>query len=228
MLYLMVTIMISALSWSSLARAGEVLLDHTVPQAGVTTVWIKHEEGTVRIEGMETETIHVRAEKVKGGLSCLTKVRTEGDTVLVKTAHALFSGLSCEVDLVVTMPRTLAVRADSGASRVQLAHLRGPLHINMGAGHVRGTIDSEDTHIKLGAGHVDLVWGHVPQRGILAIKAGAGVVTLTFPRGTTIRPDLVQGFGRIINALQTSSTSGFLLQAKVGFGSVTLQYPQSS
>ncbi len=199
-------------------------IDQRYPAGDIRTLEVKQDRGNIYITGSNTDYAHLQVNKVKGGIGCMTKIQNENGVLLIKSAHALFSGFTCEVDVILELPRQVPIHADIGASTLHIKDMSGPIQLSVGAGHVEGTIASSDTNIKLGAGRINLGWSEVIKSGKVDISVGAGVVDIKFPRGTVVDQNLTNGFGVLNSKLIGDSSSHFKVEAKVGFGSISFDY----
>ncbi|MBI4239192.1 MAG: hypothetical protein HY696_12365 [Deltaproteobacteria bacterium] len=220
--FIVIVLMFSALS----AWGEEVDTGRSFPASGVHTVRIAQREGLVQVTGLQhVDTITINVVNHKGGAKCLTDVDANRSGVFVVQArHGLLRGLQCDVDIEVTMPDTVALDADVGASTIRLAALRGNVRVKASTGRIEGTLATSDAELQVGTGKVDVVWTEAPTRGRVAFSVATGRMDLAFPKETVAKMAVRHGVGRFENQLRTDPQAAFVIEGKLGVGAARLTY----
>lgn len=199
--------------------------DETVYSAqGVDRLKIEHPSGAIKIIGADTDHISVKTRKISGGGNCYTETRKDGGSFVIDSSHqTLWGENDCNIDMEIIVPRALAVEGEIGFGRLDLSGVDGDLSINLGSGSIYATVSAKNTHLELGQGVVNLAWDHVYDGGAIDLQAGAATVTLSFPQGTVLNPQVETGLTQYSNALPTSRNANFDVTGKMGIGSLTFK-----
>lgn len=118
---------------------------------------------------------------------------------------------------------TAGAEVSSGAGIVEFKNTAGPISIKTGAGIVLGELYSQEVNIKSGAVTVNLSWTKLPEKGMLSIKGGAGVIVLSFPSGSRFNVNFKSAAGSIKNELGSESEALFKIDVKTGAGSLYIK-----
>ncbi|MFT5049933.1 MAG: RNA polymerase sigma factor (sigma-70 family) [Chlamydiales bacterium] len=206
----------------------DLSLDHPLGQdieqlsvnSGAGDVTILRGEGSnVRIDA------HVKAdlERVDGGkltsyFEDHVTVSEENGVLTLRDAHSDKEERGWGVSLTVYVPRTMHVKANSGAGDVTVRHASGDLSLNSGAGSVYVDVPKQEIGSLIansGAGTVELNIGSV--REALTANSGAGDVSASIGRtGSSIELSMNSGAGNVDLTVPRNVSGSFSLRTDVG------------
>ncbi len=198
-------------------------INQTFPASTTKNLVLTHTEGTIIVNGKNTDTISVQTTKRAGDNSCITRTTTSGSSLEVKTDRSLFGQITCKVDVVITMPKQTNIEGNVGAGKIVLNNVGGNLKVSLGAGSVSGDVDSSTSKVKIGAGQINLVWNSLPASGSFDFEVGSGQVDINFPKSSVINADITKGMATLSNNVKTSPDAKFKVAGKLGFGSISIK-----
>ncbi|GEM_PF-3622192 len=199
----------------------------TYPAAGVKILRLDQNEGYVHITGINNDEIKITITKTKGGDKCTAEVKPNDDgAFIVRTKHTILRSLTCDFEIALVIPQNLAIEGKVGSSKIELAGVRGPLNLDVGAGQVLGNLASSNAHISVSSGKILLMWTEKPEAGVLDLSVAAGKMELQFPKDTVINMALKKGIGKLTNDLTTNRNAPLTVKGTLGVGSITLKQAQ--
>lgn len=128
---------------------------------------------------------------------------------------------NCYVDVTITVPPAVAVRATTGAGSISTTGMSGDEQLRTGAGNVvaRGLSAAKVT-ASTGAGSISVVLTEAADA--LRMSTGAGNITAQVPAGA-YAVTTSTGSGRVrLDGVTRSASSPHLISASTGSGSITL------
>jgi hypothetical protein len=185
------------------------------PAAGAARVRVEAGAGTLRVEGREGIT-EVRARGIARATSrglledIRLTVRRAGDDVLVRAEmpEDLDDGQYAGLDLVVELPKTIALRVSDGSGDAEIKGVKS-LDIQDGSGGLRVNDIGGPLMLTDGSGELRIV----DVRGDVELEDGSGSIELRQVRGSVVVDD---GSG----SLDVSDVTGTVRVRSKGSGSV--------
>jgi DUF4097 and DUF4098 domain-containing protein YvlB len=153
--------------------------------------------GSVTVQAGEGDLVRVVATKKASSQARLDRIEVEmneaSDRVVIKT-RKLFDTGNASVDLEITAPAGSRMQVDTGAGKVDVRGITGPIDIHSGAGEI-GVRDARGTvHVDLGAGQI--TYEGAPS-GDCRFQTGAGEIVLYLPESPNVRIDVGTGLGAV-------------------------------
>jgi hypothetical protein len=192
--------------------------------------------GTVHVRGGTVEGARVdRRVRIRVGT---VEQRLEGGTLRIRVRCRL-PFVPCRVRFDITVPPEADLHVESGAGRVAVSGLRGPVDVETGAGSIevdglsgrlraesgagsiRGRrLESEKVTAESGAGSIELTFTRPPTD--VVAESGAGGIDLEVP-DDSYRVLADSGAGTVANELGTDPASPRSITASTGAGSVRIR-----
>lgn len=115
--------LVMALGWSAFDLVGlwahdEFVVEHHQPAAGITTLLVRSDGGSVQVRRAETDEITVTAVVSRGLFATEQSAEVVGEVYEVRDACPDGPDPWCSVDYEITVPRDLVVDARSEDGRV--------------------------------------------------------------------------------------------------------------
>jgi hypothetical protein len=216
--------------------------DRSFPAAGIATVDVETFDGRIEVVGADVEEITVHSVIDNGVVPTRHTVQVVDGTLRIRSSCSWLS-TNCQVEEVVTVPRSTVVLAASGDGHVtvrgvdgsvrvrtgdggiDLAGLGGDFDAGTGDGHVTGT-DLRSPHgiADTADGGIDLAFVEPPT--LVVAGTGDGAVTVVVPDDeTTYAVDLSSGDGDEEIGIRTDPASEHRITLESGDGSLTVTYP---
>jgi hypothetical protein len=222
-------LVLAALVWGTfsvvnLLAHSESRVLRTFPAAGVTTVDVSTDRGSVRVIASDRDDISVRGYISNGLGGTDHSERRRGDRLVVDASCAVPVAYWCTASYTVRVPRDVEVKLWSGSGSVSVAGVTGPVHLasqhgDLDASHLRSTrVDADTDH-----GSVRLQFAAAPQR--VRASSTHGDVTAIVPHtADSYRVELSTDHGDTKNAVRSDPASSRVLDLSTAHGDVTVRY----
>jgi DUF4097 and DUF4098 domain-containing protein YvlB len=217
--------------------------DLSVPASGIHTLEIDNQDGNIRIEGAQINTIQVTLNKIEYKNCELITDRKEGRFVVTsKSKNKIFGRETCKLDITVKAPKQIDLDVKLGGGDVSVTTIQGKFSFKVGGGDVLLT-DAEISHLdlksgagnvsvtgyigsgelKVGAGNIDLSYNKNPLEGVLDLKVGSGTTTISVPNSAKISSKFKSGTGSLTNELKDSPDAKFKISGTSGTGDMVIK-----
>jgi hypothetical protein len=222
-------LVLAALVWGTfsvvnLLAHGERRVDRTFPAAGVQTVDVSTDRGSVRVLASDRDDISVRGYISNGLGGTDHSERVRGDRLVVDASCSVPVAYWCTASYMVRVPRDVEVRIWSGSGDVTVSGITGTAHLESQHGDLQGErlrstrVDASTTH-----GSVRLQFAVAPQR--VEASSSHGDVTAVLPRtDASYRVRLSTSHGDTTNDVRSDPQSSRVVDLSTQHGDATVRY----
>jgi hypothetical protein len=222
-------LVLAALVWGTfsvvnLLAHSERRVVRTFPAAGVATIDVSTDRGSVRVIASDRDDISVRGYISNGLGGTDHSERRRGDRVVVDASCAVPVAYWCTASYTLRVPRDVEVKLWSGSGSVSVTGVTGPVHLASQHGDLEASrLRSARVDARTDHGSVRLQFATAPQR----VKASSthGDVTATVPHtDVSYRVQLSTNHGDTRNAVRTDPKSARVIDLSTAHGDVTVRY----
>jgi len=219
---------IAALAWGSLnvvnvVAHGEQHSSRTFAAAGVTTVDVSTDRGSVRVIGSDRDDIsmHTFVSDGLGGTDHTERIRN--GRLLVDASCAFPVAYWCTASYTLRVPRDVKLIAWSGSGDVTVSGVTGAVDLRSQHGDLEATrLRASQVHAATDHGSVRLRFASAPRR--VDAASDHGDVEVVLPRGDTYRVELSTGHGETHADVRTDPDAARVIELSSDHGDVTVRY----
>jgi DUF4097 and DUF4098 domain-containing protein YvlB len=212
----------------------------TFDSKGLKELSVHNPAGKLTIVAKEGPSAKVSANKRKFDDGCKLTWERKGDSLDVHIKESGFSS-QCEVDLEVTLPKTVNLELQLGYGKVSVQGTEGELEYKVGSGDIsakgsfpkidgklgNGKVDvaglTGGGEVQSGNGTIELTFARAPLKGEIEVKTGNGNATLKFPKATKLKTEFNSGLGKYSSDLGEKDDADFKVSMKSGTGSLNIK-----
>jgi hypothetical protein len=234
---------VAALGWGTFSVVGvlahEERTERTViPSAGIVSIVVVNDDGSVRIEAGTGGEIIVSSRISEGLQSPSTSMQVLDGRLVLRSSCPSFGSIWCSVDRTVAVPPGIDVTVESDDGRVAVVGpvgavdvssnhgsvtidgARGDLRVRTGQGSIRAISSTAGTVVaRSGQGSISLTFTAPPNR--VDVQSGQGSIDVTVPDdGTEYVVDADAGLGRVEIGVPTDPDAERTIVARSGLGSI--------
>lgn len=206
---------------------------------GIEKLHIENSSGKVVVEAGDRPRALISGSKRQGSERCnFITEKTQFNELVIRVEKPLTE--SCEVDVLVTIPKTVDLSIWSSSGSVQIKGIEGKLSLNSGSGAVTALGKFNSINLKtgsgvvevagltgggdvsLGSGNVSLKYLDNP-RGALNVTSGSGGASLLLPKDSKVNAKLNTGSGATKSDFVNSESAEFTVNMKTGSGNVEVK-----
>ncbi len=174
--------------------------------------------GSVTITGSDRDSVRVTERLAYRGYP---PVITRSDNGGVLTLSYRCRPSDCGDSYDIEVPRSLAVRVVTGTGPISLASLAGQVHASTDVGDIHGQdLSSTLAEFRTGVGSIEAGFTSAPSQ--LAANTGTGSARLLVPPGPGYHVTASSRLGSVSISVRQDTSSGHVIQATAGVGSVTI------
>jgi hypothetical protein len=224
---------LAALVWGTFSVVnvlahGERHVARAFPAAGVTTVDVSTDRGTVRVVASDRDDISVRGYISNGLGGTDHSERVRGDRLVLDASCSVPVAYWCTASYTVRVPRDVEVRLWSGSGDVSVsgttkAAVLGSQHGSIDASNLGGDV----VRARTDHGSVRLSFATTPRR--VDATTSHGDVTVVVPRSDAeYRVELATDHGSTTNRVRSNPDAPAVLHLSTGHGDATARYDRGS
>lgn len=200
-------------------------VEKTFPTGNIKTVVLDHIAGNVEFVAGAPEVISIQSAQRSGSVACVTTADVIGTAYQIITKPVGTVGGQCQMNLKITVPKSMAIDARVAAGTVDLRNLVGKLDLNLGDGAVTGTVDLKAAKIVVASGSITLKWLSPPRKGSLDFQVARGDVVLRFPQGSAVNADIAPaGAAAFTSQVPIDVAAPFKVSGAVGAGNIAIRH----
>jgi hypothetical protein len=198
---------------------------YTIPASSVTSVSVDT-SGSVTVTGTAAKTVTVRQDVSYSTTPPVTTRKVTGGALALGYSCGTSRQFVCAVSYTITVPRGLAVQADSSGGSVTLTSLSGPVSAQTSTSLLTvSDLTSPTAILKSGAGGINATFDSAPKS--LAASTSAGPISVEVPGSARYQVDAhaVVGVTRISvphAATSPASAQEHTITAHSDLGSITI------
>ena len=217
------------IGWGTIQVVGQLAHEERVevarvPAAGIRSVDIDTDDGSIEVVATTEPRIRIRA-RISEGLGPTTyRHEVDGSTLRIRgRCSAVNIGPWCRVSLRIEVPPGLAVSAATDAGRIRVDGLAGVLRLRSDAGPVRGVhLRSATVDARSDAGSVRLQFDRPPASASARSDAG-NVEVVVPPDGTAYLVDVRSDAGSTRTEVPTDPNASRRIAAVTDAGSAAVR-----
>jgi hypothetical protein len=220
---------LAALLWGSLSLVnllahGEARFARTFPAAGITTIDVSTDRGSVRVIGTDRDDIslHSYISDGLGGTDHTERVRH--GRLAIDASCAFPVAYWCTASYTLRVPRDVRVIAWSGSGRVAVSGTTASVDVGTQHGDIAAEgLRSRQVRAATDHGSVQLRFASAPRH--VTAASDHGDVDVVVPRtSAAYRVELSTGHGSTRADVRTDPGSDRVLELQSGHGDVTVRY----
>jgi len=220
---------LAVLLWGSLSIVnllahGEAHFARTIPAAGITTIDVSTDRGSVRVIGTDRDDISLHSYVSDGLGGTDHRERVRHGRLAIDASCAFPIGYWCTASYTLRVPRGMKVIAWSGSGRVEVSGTTGAVDLGSQHGDIEAMgLRSRQVQATTDHGSVQLRFASAPQR--VTAASDHGDVEVVVPRtGDAYRVELSTDHGGTRADVRTDSGADRLIELQSGHGDVTVRY----
>jgi Putative adhesin len=220
---------LAVLLWGSLSIVnllahGEERFARTIDAAGITTIDVSTDRGSVRVIGTDRDDIslHSYISNGLGGTDHTERVRN--GRLAIDASCAFPVAYWCTASYTLRVPRGMKVIAWSGSGRIEVSGTTGAVDLGSQHGDIEAVgLRSRQVRATTDHGSVHLRFASAPRR--VTAASDHGDVQVVVPRkGDAYRVELSTDHGGTRADVRTDSGADRIIELQSGHGDVTVRY----